>query len=287
MKIIKLLVKNKKITVTAAAVVALAAIFLMIVSLFGSQEIKAADTVKLSELTKAQDITLIAHRGLSSQAPENTIPAFELAAKKGFKTVEFDIQPTKDGVWVLSHDDTLQRMTDGHGKIADRTYYDLADFTVDNGANIEKYKNLKMPSLDDALECCLKNGLAPVIEIEDFDNKSIKRLSRTVINYGFEDSCQIVSFNHEALEAVKKENPNFSLVYLVTELDDDKMTECLENPDMGVSFKADPKHNSTEKVKKLLSNDMKLYCGAVDGKDNLDYYYKAGVRSFVSDIIIP
>lgn len=286
MKKFKIRIKNKKyilsVSVAVVVIVAIAAAVF-----FSTKKIKPVDTVKLSEITKAQDITLIGHRGLSSQAPENTIPAFELAAEKGLKAVEFDIQPTKDGVWVLSHDDTLRRMTDGTGKISDYTFFDLADFNIDNGANYEKYQNLKMPSLDNALESCLKNGLTPMIEIKEYNEKSVKRLTESIVSHGFEESCQVISFSRDALEAVRKYNKNITLVYLVEKLDDDEMAECLEKSDIGVSFKADTKHNGSDKIKKLLSNDITLYCWVVDDSETLDYYYKAGVRNFVTNRIIP
>lgn len=283
---IKLFVKNKKIILicAAAAVLIIAAVTAVILS---GQKIKAEDTLSLKSLTKSQDITLYAHRGLSSQAPENTLPAFEKAAEKGLKAVEFDIQLTKDGVWVLSHDTSIKRMTDGKGDIDDYTYFDLADFSVDNGANYKKYPDLKMPSLDAALECCLENDLEPMIEIKDYTDKGIKSLVDSVKSHGFEKSCRVISFDHSALEKVRENDRDIQLVYLVSKLDNKQMELCLEYPDIGVSFKADKRRNDSEKVKKLISNDTELFCWVVDGKKELDYYYKSGVRNFVTNRIVP
>ena len=73
-----------------------------------------ATDVKKSTLSPK--IRMIAHRGLSSLAPENTLPAYELAGKYGYYGAECDIHETKDGEFVLLHDDTLERMTNGSGK---------------------------------------------------------------------------------------------------------------------------------------------------------------------------
>lgn len=62
--------------------------------------------------------TLIAHRGFSSDAPENTYDAFDLAIQNGFNNIETDVQLTSDGVPVLIHDDTLDRTTSGSGLVA-------------------------------------------------------------------------------------------------------------------------------------------------------------------------
>jgi glycerophosphoryl diester phosphodiesterase len=70
-------------------------------------------------------LTLIAHRGYSSKAPENTIAAFDLALKLGYYDIEFDVQLSRDGVVMLMHDETLERTTNGHGKLTDYTYEQL------------------------------------------------------------------------------------------------------------------------------------------------------------------
>ena len=62
--------------------------------------------------------TLIAHRGFSSDAPENTYDAFDLAIEHGFNNIETDVQLTADGVAVLIHDDALDRTTNGNGPVA-------------------------------------------------------------------------------------------------------------------------------------------------------------------------
>lgn len=63
--------------------------------------------------------TLIAHRGFSSDAPENTYDAFDLAIENGFNNIETDVQLTSDGVPILIHDDSLDRTTDGKGLVAE------------------------------------------------------------------------------------------------------------------------------------------------------------------------
>ena len=65
---------------------------------------------------------LTAHRGFSSVAPENTAPALAEAGKAGFYAAEFDIIPTADGVWVLIHDDTVDRTMDGEGEVEKLTF---------------------------------------------------------------------------------------------------------------------------------------------------------------------
>ena len=82
-------------------------------------------------------VRMIAHQGYSAVAPGNTLPAYEAAGKSDFWGAECDIQRTKDGVWILMHNDTVDAMTDGTGEISELTYAEIMEFNVDSGNNIE------------------------------------------------------------------------------------------------------------------------------------------------------
>ena len=85
----------------------------------------------------------VAHRGYSNYAPENSLPAFELAGKIGFWGIETDICETSDGQFVCMHDDTLDRTTNGSGAISDYTLDDLSQFQIDYGNYLDTNENLK------------------------------------------------------------------------------------------------------------------------------------------------
>lgn len=92
-----------------------------------------------------------AHRGDTQAAPENTIPAFESAVKKGADQIEFDVQISKDGVLVLLHDPTLNRTTNGTGKPADYTFEELR--ALDAGSWFDPaFSATPIPTLREALE---------------------------------------------------------------------------------------------------------------------------------------
>ena len=112
----------------------------------------------------------VAHRGFSSSAPENSLPAFELAAKCGFWGIETDISESADGVFMCMHDDTMERTTDTGGAISDYTYSQLMEHNITDGTNIDYYKNLKIPTMIELLNVCIMNDLVPVIEIKHISN---------------------------------------------------------------------------------------------------------------------
>ncbi|MBQ9116990.1 MAG: hypothetical protein IJY04_08190 [Clostridia bacterium] len=94
---------------------------------------------------------LCAHRGFSTVAPENSMPAFGAAVALGAEEIEFDLWATKDRVLVSCHDNTLDRVSDGHGKIYDHTYEELTklDFGVKHG---EKFQGLRIPTFEEILQ---------------------------------------------------------------------------------------------------------------------------------------
>src|ERR1700753_901417 len=108
---------------------------------------------------------VIAHRGISLEAPENTLAALKLAAKSGAQWVEFDVKLTRDGVPILMHDETLDRTTDGSGKVADTDWADIQK--LDAGSKFDgRFRGEKIPHLAEALRCMLDAGLRPMIELK-------------------------------------------------------------------------------------------------------------------------
>ncbi len=96
-------------------------------------------------------ITLVAHRGYSSQAPENTQAALMMAIDQGYKDIEFDVQLTKDGVPVIIHDTTVDRTTNGKGALTDYTYDELKQLDAGSWFN-PHYAGQTVPSLLEVLE---------------------------------------------------------------------------------------------------------------------------------------
>ena len=109
---------------------------------------------------------ICAHRGAMSSHPENTIPAFKEAVRFGAQMIEFDVQLTKDGALVLMHDTTVDRTTNGKGKVADLTLAEIKE--LDAGVHMDtKFSGTRVPTFEEALavfprnvwlNCHLKGG---------------------------------------------------------------------------------------------------------------------------------
>ena len=94
---------------------------------------------------------ICAHRGFNTVAPENSLPAFGAAVALGAEEIEFDIWSTTDRVLVSCHDGSLERVSDGSGKVYNHTYEELLklDFGVKHG---EKFRGLKIPTFEEILQ---------------------------------------------------------------------------------------------------------------------------------------
>lgn len=116
---------------------------------------------------------LCAHRGAMATHPENTIPAFQEAIRLGAHMIEFDVQLSRDGELMLMHDGTVDRTTDGKGKVAELTFKELR--ALDAGARKDKrFAGTRIPTFAETLEmmprnvwlnCHLKGGAALGAEV--------------------------------------------------------------------------------------------------------------------------
>lgn len=163
--------------------------------------------------------TLIwAHRGASGYAPENTMEAFELACRQCSDGIELDIHLTKDGEVVVAHDDTIDRCSNGIGRIADKTLSELLTYDFSN--KMPNYKNVKIPTLEQVL-CYVKNtGMTVNIEIksgmviyEGIEEKAIALASKLKMK----SRIMFSSFNHYSLMLVKKIDPTIPVGLLYSE----------------------------------------------------------------------
>ena len=151
---------------------------------------------------------IIAHRGSSGHAPENTMSAFQKALEQGADGIETDVHLSKDNHLIICHDERVDRTTDGKGLIKDMTVREL--MKLDAGSWYHKdYTGERIPVLEELfdflkdknvlLDIELKNG---IISYENIENKLIG----LIYDYNMEKNVIISSFNHYSLLKVKRIN---------------------------------------------------------------------------------
>lgn len=178
---------------------------------------------------------MVAHRGLSSLAPENSLPAFELAAEYGFDGYEFDIHTTKDGEWVVIHDDTVDAMTDGTGLVSEMTFEEIRALKLDSGNGTEEYADLRVPTLEEALSVCKDKDIFPVVEIKSCDPERLPSLMETLDGYGLTDKAVLIAFDREYLEICRELNGDIQMLLLSSSPEKADIDWCIEYK-AGINF---------------------------------------------------
>ena len=115
-------------------------------------------------MTPAPLAAVIAHRGASGDAPENTLGAIRLAAEQGARCIEIDVSISRDDVPFVHHDDTLDRCTDGRGPLAGHDAAELDRLVADRG--LSDWRGEPLPRLAAAIELCVELGLGMNLEIK-------------------------------------------------------------------------------------------------------------------------
>jgi len=154
-----------------------------------------------------------AHRGASEYAPENTFTAFHMGASMGANGLETDVQMTKDGVLVLFHDETLERLTGAKGKVSDYTIEELKKFTLEKNGYTGK-----IALLEELLkEFCMRT-LTLAIEIKQAGIE--EKVVDMIYKYDCNKKVVVTSFMLDSIKKVKEYAPNLRVGYLVKGVDD-------------------------------------------------------------------
>jgi len=144
------------------------------------------------------------HRGACGYAPENTLEAFELAAKQGAAGVELDVHLSRDGEVVVAHDETINRVSDGTGYIRDMTLAELKKYHFNKPH--PEYKDARIPTLREVFELLKPYGLHVNVELKnsliDYFGMELKCIEIAQAA-GMEDMVLYSSFNHHSLLRVK------------------------------------------------------------------------------------
>ena len=150
---------------------------------------------------------IIAHRGSSNSAPENTLAALSVAIDEIVDGVEIDVRMTKDGEIVLMHDSTLQRTAGINAHVSELTYSEIADIDVGSWFS-PSYQEEKIPTLMEALELC-KGEMILMIEVKggQYDEYDIaQKIVSDVEEMGMSQDVIVASFNKDVLKEVKELN---------------------------------------------------------------------------------
>ena len=278
----KKLTKKSKILIIVLSIVA----FLLIATVLGgvialNQYCKTKDYTVIST---SDNVTLVAHRGMRSVAPENTTASFAEAGKHGYWGAECDIYRTKDGVWIISHDSHTYRMMDKSAFIEKKTYEELMDMNVDNGVNIDKYEDLKICSLEEYLDICKKYNMTPVIELKGKNNTEYYSEIVELANQ-FEVNPVYISFHIENLQTMCQLT-QCKMYYLVQKISEDDIQDAKSIENCGIDFNGNKDKNfKSDIIKKCQDAGLELGAWTINEEDALQKLEQYGITLITTDCI--
>ena len=228
---------------------------------------------------------LVAHRGVSSLAPENTLSAIKLCKEHNVDWVEVDVGILGDGTIILSHDNTLDRCTDHTGPLSKITRDDLD--TIDAGSWFsDQYAEERLPLLTDILDFVHSNAIGINIEIKDHDGdiltlyKLVDSTARVLQDYqGIK--VMISSFNMMALRRMKKTLPWIDTAALFTELTDDWIELAKETRATFIHPKGQKMTPAI--IKEITDNGYRVNAWTVDDQDFANLLWDAGVEGMITN----
>ncbi|CAJ1222958.1 hypothetical protein LLWA12L8_FAMOGCFE_00189 [Lactococcus lactis] len=165
--------------------------------------------------------TLLQHRGNHRVYPENSGPSVQTSL---YPAVEGDLQLTSDNQWVMIHDDTINRTTNGSGTISSMTLSQIKEYNLKSDSGV--VTGDKVPTLDEWMQTVKANSLIPFLQIKvnNVNTEAMNNLVDILKKYGYVDSAVVTSFYTEPLRNVKTQLPDVKVMYITGSLTNNEIT---------------------------------------------------------------
>ncbi len=243
---------------------------------------------------KQKDIVNVAHRGASGYAPEHTLVSYELGEKLKGDYIEIDLQMTKDGQLIAMHDETLDRTTNGAGKVKDVTLAEIKQ--LDAGSWFNKaypqyakssYKGLTVPTLEEIFQ---KFGQSKRYYIETKSPKVYPGMEEKLVylieKYGIDKRKLFVqSFSAESLSNMHELDPSLRLIQLLwyttnADITDEEIADIQEYA-IGIG----PNYTFINKkyVEKITNSGLQIHPYTVNDKKTMKMLMDWGVTGMFTN----
>lgn len=244
------------------------------------------DSVSRSKFYYGYSTKNYAHRGLSSEAPENTIASVTKAGYHGCYGVEIDVNATFDGKIVVMHDTTVDRMTNGTGTINDLTSSYIESLIIDSGNCLNEYPTQHVPYLEEILEICNQFNMHPMIELKgEWNTTTYDNLLYLLRLYNIIDRTTIISFDINNLIDIRNKDKDVLLAYLYdSELTDEIINLVNSIGKCGLSLNYLNNSSMSDEMRlNMFEKKIQLGFWTVDNKTYVKSLEKNGTSFIVSN----
>jgi glycerophosphoryl diester phosphodiesterase len=226
---------------------------------------------------------IIAHRGASEDAPENTLAAMNKALDQEVDGIEIDVRMTADGTVVLIHDATLGRTTNDtlNRRVSDITYETLK--TLDAGSWFSReFEEERVPTLEEVLELVGRRADL-LIEMKDISKTINEKVVALIEEYNLENTASVLSDSQVQLSEIKTLNKNIETVMLIStfygNIDNLINDEVVDHFALSTSFYI----NNEAAVSRMHDSGSKVYAWTVNTKENIASLSRRNVDGLITD----
>ena len=239
------------------------------------------DTIKIAD---KKNCRMIAHRGVSGIERENTAAAFIAAGNRSYFGIETDVHVTKDGKYVIHHDNSLKRVSGVDIPVEEATLSELREVPLYDAPGGSR-TDIRVPTLADYITICRRYDKVAVLELKGLiAPEHITGILGVVKEYGWLEKTIFISFSHENLLELRRKDPTANAQYLASNNKDPEwiFSFAIENKiDLDIYHPA----LTPEIVKRIHDAGIKLNCWTVDDPAAAARLIEMGVDFITTNIL--
>lgn len=279
------IVRKKRMTLNLGSkksklIVAGTIVFLLVINLSSVLTVLANPRSQFEILNYAD---VIAHRGASKDAPENTLSSIQLAMDQFADAIEMDIRETSDGVPIVMHDATLGRTTNDsfNRRVESTDYAYIATLDAGSWFSLE-FQGEKVPTLEEVLE--LTAGKATLfLELKNYSQSLEISVMELLENYQMIDHVVILSFSRDQIRRIKAINPDVQTLLLIAtffgDLDSIIQSEDIDHFGLSVHF-FDRNQSFVDRAKQ---EGKKVYVWSIKDEETMDRMIELDADGLITD----
>ncbi len=238
------------------------------------------DTIKLNRLNKPQ---MIAHRGLSGLEPENTNAAFIAAGNRSYWGIETDIHLTKDGKFIVIHDDTTRQVALDDLCVESSTFEELRNLLLLQKDGKKGRTDLRLPSMEEYIGICKAYGKIAVLEIKNpMPREAVHNICQIISDLDYMDGTIFISFDFDNLLYIREKYPRQTVQFLCINCDDALIAKLADHKmDLDIEYLEVTK----EVVEKCHNRGILVNVWTVDTLEDAQKMCDFGVDYITSNIL--
>ena len=253
-------------------------ILVLMLSYIGCYKFNQKDTIKFDN----KETAVIAHRGLSGLAVENTKTAFVAAGERSYYGIEADLRRTADGKFIVCHDDHLFWLSGRFIKVEERTLDELLSVPL-FGKNILTDAPERLTDLEGYISVCKQYGKQAILEFKSsFIDEEIGQIVKIISDLDYIEKVTFITYNFNNLISIRKLLPDQQVQCLLAEYNEDMIEKILAaRMDLAIKYTFITK----DIVEKFHNAGLKVNCWTVDNKIIAEQLVNLGVDFITTNIL--